>query len=263
MDSAAVIVFVVILARLIIPLSIPRFPLPGILGAIVLDAVDHTVFQAFGEVDLAAYQSYDKALDIYYLTIAYASTIRNWEGGAAFAVGRALWYYRLVGVLMFEFVGSRWLLLVFPNAFEYYFALIEGIKVTRNPFRLSGPQVAATAAAIWIGIKLPQEWWIHIAGLDLTDIVKVDLFDAPLTSPWGEAIANRPLVAAGLLLAGGVVLFGVRLVSRRLSPGDWEPTLSADTQAGALRMAGAGAPYCSLGVLRMAVPQERHSSGGW
>ena len=27
------------------------------------------------------------------------------------------------------------------------------------------------AAIIWIGIKLPQEWWIHIAKLDVTDVI--------------------------------------------------------------------------------------------
>ena len=26
-----------------------------------------------------------------------------------------------------------------------------------------------TAAAIWIFVKLPQEWWIHVAQLDFTD----------------------------------------------------------------------------------------------
>jgi hypothetical protein len=232
MDTSAVTVFAaLILARLLVPLFIPRFPLPGILGAIVLDAIDHTVFQAFGEVDLAAYQSYDKALDIYYLTIAYASTIRNWEAGPAFALGRVLWYYRLVGVALFEFLESRWLLLLFPNVFEYYFAVIEALKVSRNPFRLTIRQLAAVAAVIWIGIKLPQEWWIHVAELDLTDFVKVHLFGAPVSSPWTEAIANRPLAAAALLTAGGVLLLGLRVVSSRLPRGDWEPTLAADTQA--------------------------------
>ena len=48
------------------------------------------------------YQTYDKALDVYYLTIAYAATIRNWGGGDAFAVGRFLFYYRLVGVAAFS-----------------------------------------------------------------------------------------------------------------------------------------------------------------
>ena len=45
--SADLIVFwVVVLARVLVPLTIPRYPLPGILAALILDAVDQTIFQA-------------------------------------------------------------------------------------------------------------------------------------------------------------------------------------------------------------------------
>ena len=40
-------------------------------------------FQTVG-ADFDGYQSYDKALDVHYLAIAYASTLRNWTGGLAF-----------------------------------------------------------------------------------------------------------------------------------------------------------------------------------
>ena len=45
------------------------------------------------------YQSFDKALDIYYLSIAYTTTLRNWTSEPAFRVAQFLFYYRLVGVL--------------------------------------------------------------------------------------------------------------------------------------------------------------------
>ena len=48
---------------------------------------------------LDIYQNYDKALDIYYLVIAYCATMRNWRDPFAFRVGQFLWYCRLVGVL--------------------------------------------------------------------------------------------------------------------------------------------------------------------
>ena len=49
---------------------------------------------------------YDKALDIYYLAIAYASTLRNWRDPFAFDIAALLWYYRLVGALAFELTGA-------------------------------------------------------------------------------------------------------------------------------------------------------------
>src|SRR3954451_20078384 len=111
------VIVAIILARLFVPLLIPRFPL-AILAALVIDAVDNSLLDGFTDVDLGPdgpYQSFDKALDIYYLAIAYLTTLRNWTSVAAFRVARFLFYYRLAGVLAFELTGERALLLIFPN----------------------------------------------------------------------------------------------------------------------------------------------------
>jgi hypothetical protein len=72
LTSDTLIFLLVVGARFIIPLFIPRFPLPAVLAALVLDAADQTIFQNHTTLDLAGYQTYDKALDIYYLTIAFS-----------------------------------------------------------------------------------------------------------------------------------------------------------------------------------------------
>ena len=78
-STTNLLVFLVIVAaRLLIPLAIPRFPLPTIMVCLIIDGVDQTIFQRFTTLDLTSYQSYDKALDIYYLSIAYLATMRNW-----------------------------------------------------------------------------------------------------------------------------------------------------------------------------------------
>ena len=195
LDSATIIPIAVVVARLVVPLFIPAYPLPAILVAMVLDGVDQTIFAATLGSDLAGYQTYDKALDIYYLAIAYVSTIANWVNGPAFGVGRFLWYYRLLGVALFESTGARWLLFVFPNTFEYFFDAIEAFRISRNPIRLTMRAVVDIAAFIWIFIKLPQEWWIHIAQLDFTDFMKETVFGVPADSSWTDAIAASPMVA--------------------------------------------------------------------
>ena len=68
------------------------------------------------------------------------------------------------------------------------------------------------AGAIWIFVKLPQEYWIHIAQLDLTDTIR----DVPWFLP--------ALVVAVLGLAA-VVYFVVR---PRLRPADWTWRFRAD-----------------------------------
>ena len=98
LDTTDIAIAVLVVGlRVIVPLLIPRFPLPAIIAALLLDAVDQTVFQAFTNLDLTHYQSYDKALDIYYLTLAYLATFRTWTSIDAFGVSQFLFHYRLVG----------------------------------------------------------------------------------------------------------------------------------------------------------------------
>jgi hypothetical protein len=172
-DTSIIAVFLVVVAlRFIIPLFIPRFPLPAILAALVLDAADQTIFQQFTDLNLDGYQNYDKALDIFYLTIAFLAVYRNWTNTTAINVARFLWYYRLFGVWLFEVYQERWILFVFPNTFEYFFIAYAAIHTQWDPRRLTDRAVIGLAAFIWIVIKLPQEWWIHIAQNDFTDFMK-------------------------------------------------------------------------------------------
>ena len=136
-ESDDLLVFLlVVAARLLVPLAIPKWPLPTIVAALLLDAVDQTVFQTFTVLNLAGYQGYDKALDVYYLSIAYLSTFRNWADPAAFGISRFLFYDRLVGVALFEITQIRLLLLIFPNTFEYVFIAYEAIRFAESRRRI-------------------------------------------------------------------------------------------------------------------------------
>src|SRR5918998_2248036 len=89
-EQETLLFLMVVAARFLVPLLIPRFPLPAIVAALVLDGVDQTIFQAFG-YDPPGYQGYDKAMDMYYLAIAYLSTLRNWTSLPAVRVARFLY----------------------------------------------------------------------------------------------------------------------------------------------------------------------------
>ncbi|TVR28397.1 MAG: hypothetical protein EA389_00535 [Ilumatobacter sp.] len=223
-----IVVVVVIGSRLIVPLFIPRFPLPAIFAALVIDAVDKGVFELLTDINLDGYQTYDKALDIYYLTIAYVAVLRNWTNPFAVEVARFLWYYRLVGVVLFELFENRALLFVFSNVFEYFFIAYEIVRLKWNPRRLTRRHVLLLAAFIWIFIKLPQEWWIHIAQLDFTDFVKETVFGSDPADGWLAAFGNRPLVLAALLLAGIVLVAVLLRLRRNLPEEDWTLRFDAD-----------------------------------
>ena len=197
MDPAVTTVFLAVVgARFLIPLLIPRFPLPAILAALLLDGVDQTIFQSFG-YDPPGYQGYDKAMDVYYLAIAYLSTLRNWTSEAAVRVSGFLYFYRLVGVVLFEETQWRPFLLIFPNVFEYFFIAYEAYRLRRDPASLAWRAWIGVAAVIWVVVKLPQEYWIHIAKLDLTDLLGQE--------PWLGFVLVA--VVAGVVAA---MWFGVR-----------------------------------------------------
>jgi hypothetical protein len=227
--SDLLIFLAVVAARLFVPLAIPRFPLPAIVAAMIIDGVDQTIFQQYTELNLDDYQSYDKALDIYYLSIAYLSTLRNWAHPLAFETSRFLFYYRLVGVVLFEATQARWLLLVFPNTFEYFFDFVEAVRTRWDPIRMTKRLVLGGAAFIWIFIKLPQEYWIHVAQLDTTDLIKEDIFGVPTDTAWSDIIADNVGVFVALGIALVLLIYGAWwFVTHKLPPADWSLTFDAD-----------------------------------
>ena len=99
---------------------------------------------------------------------------------------------------------NRSLLLLFPNTFEYYFIFYEAVRCLWDPATRTRRFWLWSAGLIWVFIKLPQEYWIHVAQIDTTDL-----------------IADKPWV--GVLMAVAVVaLLAVFwfVVRPRLDPTD-------------------------------------------
>jgi len=210
----AAVVVAIVSSRLVLPLFIPRFPLI-IAAALLLDAADQTLLQQYTSIDTSEtgpYQGFDKALDIYYLSIAYLSTLRNWTSDAAFRISQFLFFYRLVGVTLFELADQRWMLLVFPNTFEYFFIFYELVRLRRDPSRVSARFWLLAAVFIWVVVKLPQEYWIHVAQLDTTDVIR--------ERPWLGVLA--------MVVALALVAYLLVYVRPRVPRPDWAYRWLAD-----------------------------------
>jgi hypothetical protein len=215
---------VVIAARFLVPLVIPKYPLPGILASIAVDAADQSILHVVLGTDLPAYQPFDKAFDVYSLSITMLTVLRNWQSRPAVEIARVLFYFRLLGVFSFELTGWRPLLLIFANTFEYFFIFYEVARAWWSPLRLGTGALLRAAVAIWIVIKLPQEYALHVARLDVSDVIRDGILRAPVTAGWAEAVAQLLSAAAAVV---GVAVIG--LAVRALAPPPQHPRrLAAD-----------------------------------
>jgi len=140
---------IVIALRLVLPLTILRWPLAGGLLALVIDAI---------------YAQLDKWLDLYYLTLELV-VARRWSEMVPRRTAYVLFAWRLIGVILFEITLYRPLLVVFPNLFENYFLYI---LVARRWFPRFVPRTVRQSVLASFILLIPkelQEYVLHYAQL--------------------------------------------------------------------------------------------------
>lgn len=161
---------IVLILRLIVPLSIFRWPILGGIISLVIDAQDQTILRYFGLGDniflnhlfTADYQRIDKFLDMYYLAFEFLVSLK-WQEKLAKTTSKILFVWRVIGVALFEITGLRYILFIFPNIFENFFLFF---LIIQNYF----PKIKITAKnlpliLILLGApKIGQEYLLHISG---------------------------------------------------------------------------------------------------
>jgi hypothetical protein len=154
---------VVILLRLIVPLAIPRFPFWGGIASMLLDGTDVIIVEFFGSGGMGDhYHQLDKILDLYYLGLE-AWVSRTWVELPPRLLSLGLFAYRLVGVLLFELIGARWILFAFPNLFENWFLFVAGRDTFKPDYSLCSWRRALTWLLILYIPKIGQEYLLHVA----------------------------------------------------------------------------------------------------
>ncbi|MEX0895915.1 MAG: hypothetical protein WDZ94_03165 [Patescibacteria group bacterium] len=151
---------IVIALRLLVPLYILKSPFWGTVISLVLDALDVVLLTFINLGDLENYHQIDKVLDMYYLALAAYAT-RNWQNRLAKRVAIGLFFYRLIGVVLFEFTGIRPLLLLFPNLFENFFLFYAGSLALFKKEYVPTKRSLTIALIVLLLLKLPQEYLLH------------------------------------------------------------------------------------------------------
>jgi len=153
-----IVIAIIILTRLLIPLIILSHPLAGTLICLLIDAIDHTVLLIFNiRADLKkynlTYQVLDKLLDQHYYTFIYFYIIHYYTGLTKI-VASILYFYRLLGTILFIFSRNNKFPLIFINLFEN-FAI--SIFILFPLLAIPSELIVLISIILAISTKIPQE----------------------------------------------------------------------------------------------------------
>lgn len=163
---------VVILLRVIVPLIILKRPLAGGIIAMLLDAGDVVIAELISEGGMGEhYVTIDKILDSWYLALE-AWVAWHWVERIPRLVAVALFAWRIVGVILFEITGLRWMFFVFPNLFEHWYLFVLIVWKWFPGVDLRSWKTVIFWLVILYIPKLGQEYLLHIADAQPWDWIK-------------------------------------------------------------------------------------------
>ena len=146
---------IVVAIRLAVPLLILRYNLLGGLAAVAVDALDVVIIEVIGLGGFGDhYSQLDKALDTYYLTIELV-VAWGWDNPWTRIPAIVFYVHRVLGVILFEFTGTRWLLLVFPNLFENFYIAYLVLRRVAPAFALTPLRLRLLETAIVTALAVP------------------------------------------------------------------------------------------------------------
>ena len=168
--------------RVLGSLGVLRWAFAGGLIAVAVDFSDLFLKNLLDLGGLHDYQRFDKLADLVYMG-CFLWVSRRWRGPAK-TWAAALFAFRMVGLLAFEATQARWLLLAFPNVFEFWYLANAGILHWR-PTRVLSSRAAALLLVTLLPLKLFQEYALHY-GKWLDHVSAIEAVEAiwELATPW-------------------------------------------------------------------------------
>jgi uncharacterized membrane protein YjjP (DUF1212 family) len=151
--------------RLLVPLSILRWNLGGTLASMLLDGFDTYLPDFPSLAEFGQYQRWDKSLDLYYLSLAFAVSLL-WKNSWAKKSAIILYVLRALGTILFLVTASRSWLFFFPNFFEYFFLFQLGFLFLFKKNIFDQKRVTFPVLAILFILKLIQEYILHYAQIE-------------------------------------------------------------------------------------------------
>lgn len=167
--------------RILVPLSILRYPLLGGILSMIVDTFDVVMITLLGMGDFTSYHTTDKMLDMYYLGIE-AGVSWRWRNSLARNTSIILFIYRLLGFILFEMTKMRFLLLLFPNLFENFYLFYLGYKKILKKDPITSKKSLFIVLLILLIPKMIQEYALHFLQLQPWNFIKEEFLGIPVKS---------------------------------------------------------------------------------
>ena len=164
---------IIVAIRLLVPVTILRWPLLGGVLSLIADALDIVLATLLDLGGLWNYHDLDKYLDMYYLTFEVV-VAQRWDELPRWTA-TALYGYRLIGVILFEATNIRVFLFFFPSLFENFFLFYAAVQQFFPAYELTPRRLALWLVVLLIP-KMVQEYFIHYQRA-LDDVVAVDVIE--------------------------------------------------------------------------------------
>ena len=158
-NGIALGVIIVTTIRLVVPFAIFRWPFWGGVATQIFDAVDVILVYLIGQGDYKSYHQTDKYLDSYVLAFMALYSWRRWRGLEQ-RIALGLFGWRMIGFLTFEMTDVRWILLIFPNLFLWWWLFIAWRDRYKPRMQITGRK-AGIVLGVMFGPKMIQEMILH------------------------------------------------------------------------------------------------------
>ena len=106
-------------------------------------------------VDYKDYHSSDKILDSYFLVFMAAYSWRRWRGLEK-NIAQGLFGWRMIGFVAFQMTGTRWLLLIFPNLFMWWWVFVAGRDHYKPNWEITNKRAMVVLAIVLIPNMLSE-----------------------------------------------------------------------------------------------------------
>ncbi len=152
------------IVRLVVPLSILRFPLLGLCLSVLCDVYDWLILglnysnkQAYNQ-----YQRWDKSMDLYMYGLVFAHSL-SWKDKIARTISIITFSLRALGDIVLLLAGTQWILVLTPNVIETFSFIYLFYRWIAKQEILYRTWARATVLILAVTIpKMIYEYLLHV-----------------------------------------------------------------------------------------------------